>query len=214
MECFGGRGELKTILFCNYNHVNCYEIMTFLEAFVNKMDWPRDNREELEIDGFINLFKKPPISREFRIIEDRTKQQGPDYFVEDVKTKEHFGIELTSVYSSDRSVPNEHMNSIKSGIHDNSVEIERYKKRIIEQVLIKISKAKKGYDLRYPLILSVYINEFISIHIDRNEFQLFLEDNEATFDSIDPFSGVFFWPIGSGNCAKPDFVLVTPNKKI
>jgi len=170
------------------------------------MDWPnKEDRENFEINEFIKNFKNLPNGREFKIINKREK---PDFFVEDTKTNEYFGVELTSVYKSDRSVPDEHINSKDKNTPFNREEIEKYKERIIEAIKSKVKKAQKHYDLRYPLILSVYVNEYCSIFMNRNEWQSFV-DNNGMFDLIEPFSGVFFWDLANG-----DALLVTPNKKV
>ena len=71
-----------------------------------------------------------------------------------------------------------------------------------------MNKANTSYDLSYPLILSVYVNEYRSIFMDRKEWERFITDNEATFDAMHPFKQVFFWSLVNG-----DALLVTPNKE-
>ena len=78
------------------------------------MDWPqKDEREKYEIRGFIGNSKNLPQPKVFEIIEKREK---PDYFIKDINANECFGVELTSVYLSDRSVPDEHIKTIDQGV--------------------------------------------------------------------------------------------------
>jgi hypothetical protein len=170
------------------------------------MSWPlKDEREEYEIKGFIEHYKRLPKGREFIILEKREK---PDYFIKDQKTNEIFGVELTSVYLSDFSVPNEHIQTLNQNLQNipfNREEIEKYKLRIIASIRNKVEKAKLSYDQRYPLILSVYINEYRSIFMDRKEWEQFVKENEAEFDAMSPFNQIFFWSL-----ANNDALLVTP----
>ena len=92
---------------------------------------------------------------------------GPDYVVEDAKTGEYFGVELVSVYLDDQSVPDVHIKSSREMVpipYDKD-EVENYKGRLVRAIREKIEKAI-SYDKRYPLILSVYVNEYIGIHMD------------------------------------------------
>lgn len=176
------------------------------------MDWPQKNeREEYEIDCFIANYRNLPDAREFEIIERREK---PDYFVRDINTNECFGVELTSVYLSDRSVPDEHQKTIDQGIFFEGIpfcreEMEEFKLRMVNVIRDKVKKAKSGYDLRYPLILSVYVNEYRSIYMDRKEWGQFINENDDVFDFIRPFIGVFFWSL-----ANEEALLVTPNESV
>jgi hypothetical protein len=69
---------------------------------MNESDWPNKNeREEYEIYNFIEHYKKLPQRIE--------KREKPDYFAKIQNRDVCFGVELTSVYLSDRSVPDEHI---------------------------------------------------------------------------------------------------------
>jgi hypothetical protein len=176
------------------------------------MDWPqKDEREEYEITGFINNFKNLPEPREFEIIE---KRERLDYFIRDINNNECFGVELTSVYLSDRSVPDEHIKTLDQGILLDGIpfsrgEIEEFKIRILNTINDKVKKARTCYDQRYPLILSVYVNEYRAIYMDRKEWSQFITQNENVFDFVDPFIGVFFWSLGN-----EEAVLVKPSKHV
>ena len=122
-------------------------------------------------------------------------------FEKDTKTEKCFGVELMSVYLDDRSVPDVHMKVINGSeltmIPCETNKIEDYKERMLEAVAEKISKAVK-YDKSFPLILSVYVNEYISIFMDERKFQSLVEANESLFDSMEPFSEIVFWPLPNG----------------
>lgn len=172
------------------------------------MSWLlKDERETYEIAGFIEHYNKLPAGRRLIVLEKREK---PDYFVKDLTSGEVFGVELTSAYLSDNSVPNEHLeilNGHSKPIPFNREEIERFKNRLLEAIKTKVSKATDSYDLTYPLILSVYVNEYRSIYMDRNEWQRFITHNQAAFDAMHPFTEIFFWSLLNGAALS-----VTPGK--
>jgi hypothetical protein len=69
--------------------------------------WPlKAEREDYEIRGFIHHYVRLPHRRRLEVVERREK---PDFFLRDLATGEHLGVELTSVYLSDRSVPDQHI---------------------------------------------------------------------------------------------------------
>jgi hypothetical protein len=161
--------------------------------------WPtKAQREGYEIRSFIYHYARLPHARRLEVLERREK---PDFFVRDPSTGQQFGVELTSVYLSDRSVPDEHIPPIPSHlttvrIPHNETEVAEYKKRLVEAVSQKIVKAKTGYDLRYPLLLSVYVNEYRAIYLDTLEhWEDFVRENEAVFDGCSPFSEIVFWSL-------------------
>jgi len=161
-------------------------------------DWPnKEEREGFEINKFIESYKKLPSDRSFKIVgRGDLRFAGPDYVVEDAKTGEYFDIELVSVYLDDRSVPDVHMKSSEEMVpipYDEG-EVENYKRKLVQAIREKIEKAIL-YDKRYPLILSVYVNEYISIHMDREDFESLVRANEGPFDRMQPFSEIVFWPL-------------------
>jgi hypothetical protein len=136
-------------------------------------------------------------------------QEGdrPDYIVRDVRTGQEYGVELTSVYLDDRSVPDVHMRD-ETGpvwISDDDAELERYRARLVGAVLDKICKARRGYDCSRPLILGVYVNEYISIFMPASEVQALVKRYEDLFEGMAPFSQVVFWNLPNDGilCAKP-----------
>lgn len=161
-------------------------------------DWPnKGEREKFEIKEFIKFYKELPNGKSFKIIErGDIKYSGPDYIVQEIVTGKHFGIELMSVYLNDRSVPDVHMKSSKEMVpipYDEG-EVENYKRKLVQAIREKIKKAIL-YDKRYPLILSVYVNEYIRIHMDRKGFESLVRANDGLFDRMQPFNEIVFWPL-------------------
>ncbi len=176
---------------------------------MGKTNWPKkDEREDYEINEFVAQYARLPGNRELEIVEKREK---PDYVVRDKHTKKEYGVELTSVYLSDNSVPDEHIPTLKkrigNGIDLERGEIEKYKERVAEAVKSKIEKAKSGYDQSRPLILSVYINEYRAIFMDRKDWEEIVKKNESLFDAMSPFVEVVIWSL-----VNKDVFLVTPDK--
>jgi len=162
----------------------------------------------MEIRGFVQSYQATHKAVELEIIR---KGEKPDYVVKDKQSGEEIGVELTSVYLNDRSVPDEHIPPIPEtlttvGIPHNAVEIEEYKKRLIEAIKAKIEKAKNGYDLSRKLLLSIHVNEYRAIFIDtKEEWQKFVSDNEPVFDAMHPFAEIVFWNLANGGvfCVRP-----------
>lgn len=164
--------------------------------------WPtREEREVREIEGFIQNYCRLKHGRKFEIVE---KQEKPDYIVKDVMTGEHFGVELTSVYLSDRSVPDEHIpamqrKGVTAGNSYNEEEIKQYEIRIMEAIQSKVSKARKGYNTTYPLILSIYVNEYRAIFMDTDDWKYLVERNKSIFDIVGPFNEIVFWSLANND---------------
>lgn len=168
--------------------------------------WPRRTaeREQLEISGFIEAYARLPGSLQLEVV---TKGEMPDYVVKDIHTGQEYGVELTSVYLNDRSVPDLHMRdeSEPVSIPYDEVQLEKYRNRLVGAVVDKICKARKSYDRSRPLLLGVYVNEYISIHMPASEVRALVKRYDGLFQAMAPFSGVVFWnlPNGEAICAKP-----------
>lgn len=161
--------------------------------------WPKkEQREEMEIRGFINHYARLPQRRKLEVVERREK---PDYFLKDVATGQLVGVELTSVYLTDRSVPDEHIPPIPAhfftvGIPHDENQVTQYRARLIDAITAKVSKAQNGYNLRYPLILSIYVNEYRAIFLDTPfHWKQLVREHESVFDNCHPFSEVVFWSL-------------------
>lgn len=160
------------------------------------MNWPTKKYRELkEIEGFIESYNGLKPERNFFVIEERER---PDRIVEDKKTGERFGVELTSEYLDNRSVPDRHMNNCLAQIPDNQQYIYKYERRILNRIKKKVNKARQGYNLSYPLILSFYENEYELIYMDEDYWRTFAKRNDKFFDTIDPFVEIVFWPLPNG----------------
>jgi hypothetical protein len=162
-----------------------------------KTEWPnKTEREQVEISKFISAYARLPKGRFFVVY---SKQETPDYFLKDNVTGEICGIELTSVYLDDRRVPDEHMKPMHGWVeipYDPSA-IENHNSRLIETIEGKVQKARKHFDTTYPLILAVYINEYISIYMEETDWENLVRANERLFDDIEPFSEVVLWNLAN-----------------
>ena len=165
------------------------------------MEWPdRNGREAFEIAGFIEAYTRLPDSPQLLIV---SKGDKPDFVVRDAKTSQQFGVELTAVYINDRSVPDVHM--VDGDPPHEPVEVpylpeefERYQARLISSIQDKIEKARRGYDLTRPLILAIYVNEYIGIYLGQPELDALVSRHESFFDHMAPFNEVVFWNLPNG----------------
>ena len=174
------------------------------------MKWPtKKEREDLEIQGFIKEYKRLSHGRSFVVEEEG---ENPDRIVRDINTNEKFGIELTSVYLNDRSVPDIHMQEEGSFIPFNQSEIEQYEKRILASIVDKVCKARHHYNKEFPLILSVYVNEYISLHMELEYWKSFASQYNLLFDCFTPFDEIVFWPLPSPDRNQPLVISVRIGK--
>lgn len=165
------------------------------------MRWPtKKERENLEIQGFIKEYKRLPHGRSFIVEEEG---ENPDRIVRDINTNEKFGIELTSVYLNDRSAPDTHMREEGAFIPFNQSEIEQYERRILASIVDKVCKARHHYKKEFPLILSVYVNEYISVHMGLEYWKSFASQYNILFDCVTPFEEIVFWPLPSHDKSQP-----------
>jgi hypothetical protein len=148
-------------------------------------------REAFEIAEVIKYYEKY-YGNHFEISK---KIERPDYLVRDNKTQQFYGIELTSVYLSDRSVFEEHIHPVSQMILEDPNVIENYKKRILNAVVEKVQKARGGYDISHPLILSVYVNESIGEYLGFEEWKAFEMNHQDVFKNMAPFVEIVFWPL-------------------
>lgn len=164
-----------------------------------KIDWSdKPAREAWEIEQFMNHYRRLPSGRDFEAVSrgDVHGYAGPDYIVRDKCTSERFGIELTSVYLDNRSVPDIHkieQEEVLEIPHDRA-QFKLYLNRLVEAVKTKI-KQSSNYDKSNPLILSVYVNEYMSIYLERYDFEQMVRENSQVFDHISPFTEVIFWSL-------------------
>lgn len=174
-----------------------------------KHQWPqKTEREQFEISQFISAYSRLPNARSFVV---DSKQEKPDYFLKDHDTGKIYGIELTSIYLNDRSVPDQHMKPVDGWeeIPDDPMASENHNSRLIETIKTKVQKARKHYDTSHPLILAIYINEYISIYMEESDWADLVRTNENVFDDIGPFSEIVLWNLGNGAAMS---IIPTPNK--
>jgi hypothetical protein len=129
--------------------------------------------------------------------------EKPDFIVRNTSTRSEYGVELTSVYINDRSVPDVHMIDNEpaeelSEIPFVKIELLRYQLRLLSAIQVKIRKARCGYDANRPLILAIYVNEYIAIYLGRAELDAFVRRYEPIFDAMAPFIEIVFWGLGNG----------------
>ena len=165
------------------------------------MSWPnKEDRETFEINGFIEHYARLPEKRKFKAV---SRGDKPDYVVSCVESGSEYGVELTSVYLSDRSVPDDHIPNLE-GPHEivdlsfNSRDHDHYKVRLLEAIEAKIAKAKTGYDRSRPLILSIYVNEYTSLFLTQEELEQWVKSHQSVFDNMHPFSEIVLWSLPNG----------------
>ncbi len=174
------------------------------------MKWPKKKeREDFEIQGFIKEYKRLPHGRSFIVEEEG---ESPDRILRDINTNEKFGVELTSVYLNDRSVPDIHMQEEGSFTPFNQTKIEQYEKRILASIVDKVCKAMHHYKKEFPLILSVYVNEYISQHMEHKYWKSFASQYNLLFDCLTPFDEIVFWPLPSPDRNQPLVISVRIGK--
>lgn len=67
------------------------------------------------------------------------------------------------------------------------------KQRLVEAVQKKIRAARLGYDTSLPLILSVYVSEYIAIYLRVSDLEELVRGHGSVFEDIAPLSELVFW---------------------
>lgn len=161
-----------------------------------RLDWPSNQEREIwEIRSFIEHYRRLPGGRAFEIIR---KHERPDWILRDIATGGLVGVELTSVYLDDRSVPDLHGRTGKFSISDDPDTAAAYGCRIAEKVQEKARLAGGGYATEYPLLLSLYANDYVTLYMDDAAWESLVRQHESTFDNIAPFIEVVIWPLLNG----------------
>ena len=157
------------------------------------MKWPsKTERQQWEVRGFLDVYRRLPHGLDLKVVEERDK---PDFFVQEVGGNRRFGVEVTSVYLDDRSVPDAHMNDSFDwlNLEYDREQLELYERRLAQAVGEKVAVAKREYDTRYPLLLSVYVNEYISKFITKERWYKLQQDHGVWLENTAPFMEVLFW---------------------
>jgi hypothetical protein len=155
----------------------------------------REQFEIIEVIKYINKYK----NSDFQILE---KTEKPDYSLKN-SNQENLYIELTSVYLNHHSViDHKKKNREAKSIPYSEKNIQIYLDRIIEAVVAKEKKASEEYDKKaVPLILSIYLNEYIKIHIEEKKWLNWILNNKPVFNKTSPFCNILLWPFSKDNFA-------------
>ena len=161
----------------------------------------KDDREEFEIKGFIEAYKRLPQATELEIV---CKRERPDYLVRDALSGELFGVELTAVYLDDGSVPEEHSIANTGAIesHNDQNSVDLYIQRLLRAISAKIAKARNGYSVEHPLILAIYMNQHAGANIAREDLERMAREHRDVFDGMAPFSSIVVWNLANRGVCK------------
>jgi hypothetical protein len=164
--------------------------------------WPgKPTRENREIEIFLRSYPRLPHGMSMKV---ETQREKPDFIVVDATGRHRLGVEVTSVYLDDRSVPDRHMlprQGVSPGpspIEYDGDAIDQYKTRLIDAIRDKIEKAREGYDTSHPLVLSVYVNEYESIFLTQADLREMVRDHEAVLRDVSPFSEIVLVELADG----------------
>ena len=154
----------------------------------------KKTREAFEIAEFIKHYASH-YGQQFEIVR---KSERPDYVVRNSATNALYGVELTAVYLSDRSAFEEHIHAGSKILLEDPDVVENYQKRIIRAVTEKVQKARNGYELSNPLLLSVSVQEYVAACLGMDEWQAFEIKYRDRIHNIAPFMEIVFWPLPNG----------------
>jgi len=156
--------------------------------------WPsKAAAERWEIEAFLAHYSRLPDGR---MLEVMTKRERPDWVVRDLATRELLGVELTSVYRDDRSVPDLHQRDGMLRIPFLKREMAAYGKRLAATVKKKARLARAGYDTSLPLILSICA--YVTIHMGESDWHDAVRAHNETFDDLWRFTELVIWPLVNG----------------
>jgi len=152
--------------------------------------WPtKEESEAWQIKQFVKMYG---IVFPFKKFVVETKHEKPDFKIRDTTTGNYYGVELTSVYIDDQSVPIDHIPTLLGKKIFEYKDSKLYRSRILASVKNKIQKAEKGYDTENPIILSVYLNEYIKL---TKNFIESLVSESFILNNIEPFKAIILWPL-------------------
>jgi hypothetical protein len=126
--------------------------------------WPgREEREQWEAEAFLEHYRKLSGARD---LEFAARHERPDVLLRDATSGDLVGLELTTVYLDDRSVPDVHKRP------DDILpvpfwpeEVLAYGARVADAVHRKANLARTGYTMLPTMILSVHVNEYVTVHM-------------------------------------------------
>ena len=151
----------------------------------------RDEREKYEVEKFIECYEMA-TARKLEISQ-KGEPPEPDFIVRDTLSGALMGVELTSVYSGNRSVPDVHMKleNLKM-ISFDPHEVEFYLQQIIKKAKDKAAIYARNHTGNMPLALSIYVNEYIAIHADAEEWE---EVGKRIQEVLGPFQIAILWSL-------------------
>jgi hypothetical protein len=160
---------------------------------LERNDWPTKNeREQWEINKALFYLS---AQKGFGKLQIESKRERPDYEVKELGSGRLIGVELTSVYVSNRSVPDRHIGPGNKWMPPNNEIRQTYFDRIIKAIMKKVALAKKGYDIYETMVLSLYINEYEDIYNDESDWKKWAKENDDILNNISPFTHIIFWPL-------------------
>ena len=151
----------------------------------------REEREVFEVQKFVECYEMATAQK--LEISQKGKPPEPDFIVADHQSGALMGVELTSVYSDDRSVPDVHMKlaDLRMISYD-PIEVERYLQQIVKKAKDKAELYARNHPGNMPLALSIYVNEYIAIHVDEEEW---LEVGKKVREILGPFQMAILWSL-------------------
>lgn len=156
--------------------------------------WPAKLERELaELEQFKRDYARLPAGRRLKVIERRER---PDFVLtaEDQNDTALYGVELTSVYFSDRTVPDVYMRAVpgtKPPSYTREDEI-RYLERVLKTIRQKVESAQNNYGSVDHLILGVFVADPIAHRLrDIDRWKMFFDESEQeALADIHPFTEV------------------------
>lgn len=179
--------------------------------------WPqKPEREQAELGWFIRDYQKLSWGKQLEIVR---KRERPDFLLRRAGMAEgDYGVELTAVYLSDRSVPDLHMVSDEDfhvpDYQEN--DIANYERRLIDQIRNKVQSAREGYECYPELILAVLPGELIKhlLAVRENFWPSFYETHEDVLLDIGPFTEIVFFNLAFKRGSSPGVFAVRPSQGV
>ena len=148
-------------------------------------------REASEVELFLNEYNSIEPGGPWVV---SSHQDRPDFIIASPLPSEKRSVELTSVYVNDKSVIRDHVRRVAGPIaipHD-ARQIERYKRRIVQAIEKKCHSFKDGLGPNLA-ILSLYLNEYIAIHLAEEDVLELLRLHLPRVARNGPFHQIVLW---------------------
>ncbi len=153
-----------------------------------------EEQEAKEIDLFLKVYNLFEPGGPWHA---STHRDRPDFIITRKSNFEERAVELTSVYLDDKSVARDHVRRVRGpiAIPYDARKVERYKARIIRAVEKKCRSFADGFGGQ-TAILSVYLNEYIAIHMSQEDLFELLLIHLPRVAGRGPFHQIVLW----GSC--------------